>query len=53
MLSVPCQPSDLLGPCVKAAFAEMLYVAATATDGWSILTYLDASGTPLAYALEP
>lgn len=45
--------ADLLGPCVKAAFAETLYVAATATDGWSILTYLDASGTPLAYAFEP
>jgi hypothetical protein len=45
--------ADLLGQCVKAAFAETLYVAATATDGWSILTYLDAWGTPLAYALEP
>jgi hypothetical protein len=45
--------ADLLAGCVKAAFAETLYVAAMATDGWSILTYLDASGTPLAYALEP
>jgi hypothetical protein len=40
-------------PCTKAAFAENLYVAASATDGWSRLSYLDASGVPNAFALEP
>lgn len=40
-------------PCTKAAFAENLYVAALATDGWSRLSYLDASGLPNAFALEP
>jgi hypothetical protein len=40
-------------PCTKAAFAENLYVAAAATDGWSRLSYLDASGVPNAFALEP
>jgi hypothetical protein len=39
--------------CTKGAFAENLYVAAMATDGWSRLSYLDASGLPVAYALEP
>jgi len=45
--------SDLLGGCDKAAFAETLHVYAMATDGWSILTYLDRDATPQAYALEP
>ncbi|MCA1553331.1 MAG: hypothetical protein LC737_03030, partial [Chloroflexi bacterium] len=40
-------------PCTKAAFAENLYVAAMATDGWSRLSGLDASGVPVAFALEP
>ena len=40
-------------PCIKAAFAENLYVAAMATDGWSRLSGLDASGVPVAFALEP
>jgi hypothetical protein len=39
--------------CQKAAFAENLYVWAMATDGWSTLTYLNASGTPKAFALAP
>lgn len=39
--------------CTKGAFAENLYVWAMATDGWSRLSYLDASGLPVAYALEP
>ena len=43
----------LLGACDKAAFAENLYVSALATDGWSALTYLDASAVPVAFALEP
>jgi hypothetical protein len=40
-------------PCTKAAFAENLYVAAMATDGWTRLSGLDASGLPVAFALEP
>jgi hypothetical protein len=40
-------------PCTKAAFAENLYVAAMATDGWSRLSGLDAAGLPVAFALEP
>lgn len=39
--------------CQKAAFAENLYVWAMATDGWSTLSYLDASGLPKAFALAP
>jgi hypothetical protein len=39
--------------CQKAAFAENLYVWAMATDGWSTLWYLNASGTPKAFALAP
>ena len=39
--------------CQKAAFAENLYVWAKATDGWSTLSYLDASGAPKAFALAP
>jgi hypothetical protein len=38
--------------CIRAAFAESLYVAATATDGWSRLSYLDASDLK-AFALSP
>lgn len=42
------------GPdCLKAAFAENLSVQAMATDGWSRLSYLDATGTPKAFALAP
>lgn len=44
---------DLLGSCPRAAFAETLYVAAMATDGWHRLTYLDRHATPLAFALAP
>lgn len=40
--------------CNRAAFAETLYVWSLATDGWQRLSYLDASGTPVAFALaEP
>ena len=39
--------------CVKAAFAENLSVDATATDGWSRAYWLDADGSPMAFALEP
>jgi hypothetical protein len=39
--------------CIKAAFGETLHVDALATDGWSILEYLDRDATPKAFALEP
>ncbi len=50
-------PSQLLGDCYlngtgKAAFAENLYVAAMATDGYSRLSAKDA-GDLAAFALEP
>ena len=44
---------DLLGDCDKAAFALNLHVEARATDGWSILTYLSATGIPRAIAFAP
>ena len=37
--------------CDRAAFAETLYVRATATDGWSRLSHLDRSDTA-AFALD-
>jgi len=40
-------------PGGAAAFAETLYVDAMATDGWSILQYLDAHAVPKAFALQP
>jgi hypothetical protein len=42
-------------PCPdgRAAFAETMYVAATATDGWQRASWLDASATPKAFALNP
>lgn len=43
----------LRGTCSKAAFGENLYVAAAITNGWSRLAWLDASGAPMAFALEP
>lgn len=48
-------PAQLLGICVdggKAAFAEYVYVAALATNGYDRLSYLDASDLA-AFALEP
>lgn len=39
--------------CVQAALAETLYLWARATDGWNRLHYLDARGTPKAFALAP
>lgn len=39
--------------CTKGAFVENLYVTAWATDGWSRLSYLDASVAPNAFAVEP
>lgn len=45
--------SDMRSGCQQAAFGEDLYVAATATDGWTRLYWLDASAVPKAFALEP
>jgi hypothetical protein len=42
--------ATLLGSCPQAAFAENLYVEATATDGYSQLWYLNRSDTK-AFAL--
>ncbi|OLE55334.1 MAG: hypothetical protein AUG51_03690 [Acidobacteria bacterium 13_1_20CM_3_53_8] len=39
--------------CTKAAFAMNLSVYALATDGWSQLSGLNASGLPTAFALAP
>ena len=48
--------SALLGPCAPApgiaAFAENLYVAASATNGWSRQSQYDASDTQ-AFVLVP
>ena len=44
--------SALLGSCNIAAFGEYLYVAATATNGWSRQTQYDASAA-IAYVLAP
>jgi hypothetical protein len=46
---------DSPSPCPdgRAAFAETIYVAATATDGWERASWLDASATPKAFALNP
>jgi hypothetical protein len=44
--------STLLGGCKEAAFAETIYVKALATNGWTRLSWLDASATPKAFALE-
>ena len=46
--SVPV--TTLLGACPQAAFAENLYVEATATDGYSQLWYLNRGDTK-AFAL--
>jgi len=44
--------ASLMGPCTLGAFLEELYVAATATDGWSRLSGYDASASR-AFALAP
>jgi hypothetical protein len=46
---------DSPAPCPggRAAFAETMYVAPTATDGWYRAWWLDASTTPKAFALTP
>jgi hypothetical protein len=42
-------------PCPdgRAAFAETIYVASAAIDGWYRASWLDASATPKAFALNP
>ena len=56
---VPVKGSNSLvdspSPCPdgRAAFAETIYVAATATDGSERASWLDASATPKAFALSP
>jgi hypothetical protein len=46
---------DSPNPCPdgRAAFAETIYVAASATNGWQRASWLDASATPKAFALNP
>lgn len=39
--------------CPEAAFAETLYVRARAVDGYTYAYWLDASATPMAFALAP
>jgi hypothetical protein len=43
---------DLLGTCAIAGFAESVYVAATAIDGWSRQSQYDASAQ-IAFVLAP
>lgn len=45
--------ADLLDGCTRAAFAQTLEVDATATNGWTRLSSLDANAVPMAFALEP
>lgn len=45
--------ASLLGPCTTAGFAEDLYVAATATDGWSRQSQYDAHPNPRPFVLKP
>jgi hypothetical protein len=47
--------ADLVAACPggRAALAETLHVDAMASDGWSILEYLDRDAVPKAFALTP
>lgn len=45
--------SYLLGGCPVAGFAETLYVAAMAVDGWERLSNYDAQPLPVAFVLAP
>jgi hypothetical protein len=53
----PATPTEsvatLLGSCDLAGFAEDLYVAATAYDGWSRQSQYDSNPTPVAFVLAP
>ncbi len=44
---------ELRSGCPVAGFAEDLYVAAMATDGWSRLSQYDAHPPPIAFVLAP
>ena len=41
-----------MGPCTVAGFAEYLYVAATANNGWGRQSQYDASAA-VAFVLAP
>ncbi|MFO0761469.1 MAG: hypothetical protein U0359_33630 [Byssovorax sp.] len=51
-LSVSDTVAHLLGSCTIAGFAEYVYCAATAIDGWSRLSQYDASAA-IAFVLAP
>ena len=51
VLSLLTQPDGTL--CDTAGFAEDLYVAAAATDGWSRLSAYDSNPPPRAFVLAP
>ena len=51
VVSLLTQPDSTI--CDVAGFAEDLYVAALATDGWSRLSGLDSSPGPRAFVLAP
>lgn len=43
----------LLGGCAIAGFGEDIYVAASATDGWTRLSGYDSSPPPVGFVLAP
>jgi hypothetical protein len=51
VLSLLTQPDNTI--CDTAGFAEDLYVAALATDGWSRLSGYDSNPAPRAFVLAP
>ncbi|MEO8052161.1 MAG: hypothetical protein ABI833_17260 [Acidobacteriota bacterium] len=51
VVSLLTQPDNTL--CDTAGFAEDLYVAALATDGWGRLSQYDSSPPPRAFVLAP
>jgi hypothetical protein len=51
VLNLLSQPDGTI--CDTAGFAEDLYVAALATDGWSRLSGLDSNPPPRAFVLAP
>jgi hypothetical protein len=51
VLSLLSQPDGTI--CDTAGFAEDLYVAALATDGWSRLAGYDSAPPPRAFVLAP
>jgi hypothetical protein len=51
--TVTMSVASLLGGCAIAGFGEDLYVAATATDGWSRLSQYDSSPPPVGFVIAP